>query len=134
MAPNELRADRPLVGDRATASPPPETAPPGRPPQPPRRPRKGGGGGRRGAGRWVVRLASLGMILVLAAGLFLPHPQGLVPGLVMTAVGVLALVAALAIAETWQAKARLLRAPALLAAGLAVAVLGLAAHAAGVGV
>jgi len=67
MAPNELRADRPLVGDRATASPPPETAPPGRPPQPPRRPRKGGGGGRRGAGRWVVRLASLGMILVLAA-------------------------------------------------------------------
>ncbi|MXP64816.1 penicillin-binding protein 1A [Roseomonas sp. M0104] len=66
MAPNELRADRPLVGERATAPAQPDVAPPGKPPRPPRRPRRKGGGGR-GAGRWVVRLASLGLILVLGA-------------------------------------------------------------------
>jgi len=64
MAPNELRADRPLVGERATAPAQPDVTPPGQPPRPPRRPRRKGGGGG-GAGRWVVRLASLGLILVL---------------------------------------------------------------------
>jgi formate hydrogenlyase subunit 4 len=71
------------------------------------------------------------VVLVLAAGLFLPHPAGFVPGLLALAAGVAALVAALAVIETWQAKMRLLRAPALLAAGAAVALIGLAAHVAG---
>ena len=65
MAPNDLRADRPLVGDRAPASRPPEAAPPGKPPRPPRKPRKQGGG-RRGVGRWAVRIAGFGIMLALA--------------------------------------------------------------------
>jgi penicillin-binding protein 1A len=72
MAPNDLRADRPLVGERAPASSPagsaPEAAPPGRPPRPPREGRrKGGGGGKRGGiGRFVARLAGFGLAIGLA--------------------------------------------------------------------
>ncbi|WBV43274.1 penicillin-binding protein 1A [Pseudoroseomonas cervicalis] len=79
MAPNDLRADRPLVGERAPASRPPEAAPQaetgGRPPRPPRkgrgggRGRKGGDGGKggRGLGRLVARLAGFGLAVGLAA-------------------------------------------------------------------
>ncbi|MFC3125193.1 penicillin-binding protein 1A [Pseudoroseomonas globiformis] len=67
MAPNDLRADRPLVGNRARS---PETAPPGQPPRPPRRGGKDGGDGhpRRTVGRWLVRLTGFGMVAVLAGG------------------------------------------------------------------
>jgi formate hydrogenlyase subunit 4 len=73
------------------------------------------------------------VVLVLAAGLFLPHPSALGPGLVALAAGVVALVAALAVVETWQAKMRLLRVPVLLTAGAGLALLGLVSRAAGVG-
>ncbi|WP_202910488.1 penicillin-binding protein 1A [Teichococcus vastitatis] len=68
MAPNDLRADRPLVGDRAPPSPTPQAAPPGRPPRPPRKGRADSGGGGRGIGRWIVRLTGLGMGVVVAGG------------------------------------------------------------------
>ncbi|KAA2213813.1 penicillin-binding protein 1A [Teichococcus oryzae] len=68
MAPNDLRADRPLVGSRAPASSSPQAAPPGRPPRPPRKGRAGSGGGGRGIGRWIVRLTGLGMVVVVAGG------------------------------------------------------------------
>jgi formate hydrogenlyase subunit 4 len=70
------------------------------------------------------------VVLVLAAGLFLPHPAELWPGLAALAAGVTALVAVLAVVETWQAKMRLLRVPLLLLAGVGVALLGLASAAA----
>lgn len=68
MAPNQLRADRPLVGDRAAPPVPPDAAPPGEPPRPPRgqRRKKGGGGGRRGIGRFLFGVAKLGLVLGLA--------------------------------------------------------------------
>jgi formate hydrogenlyase subunit 4 len=72
------------------------------------------------------------VVLVLAAGLFLPHPAGFWPGLAALVAGVAALVVALALVETWQAKLRLLRVPPLLLAGVAVALLGLLSQAAGV--
>lgn len=76
-----------------------------------------------GARHWVV--------VVLAAGLFLPHPPALWTGLAALVAGVVALVGALALVETWQAKMRLLRVPALLLAGVGVAVLGLVSWVAG---
>ncbi|MDB5370003.1 MAG: penicillin-binding protein [Roseomonas sp.] len=77
MAPNELRADRPLVGGSARTTPPAPQVPPGgaagggTPPggRPPRTPRPGGGG----FGRWMRRLIgwgfSLGLALAVVAGI-----------------------------------------------------------------
>ena len=64
------------------------------------------------------------VVLVLAAGLFLPHPAGFAGALAALAAGVAALVVALGLVETWQAKMRLLRVPSLLGAVAAVALLG----------
>lgn len=64
------------------------------------------------------------VVLVLAAGLFLPHPQAFGPALAALALGVVALVLGLGVVETWQAKMRLLRVPPILLAGTAVALLG----------
>jgi formate hydrogenlyase subunit 4 len=64
------------------------------------------------------------VVLVLAAGLFLPHPRGFVPALAALVLGVGALVVALGVVETWQAKMRLLRVPPILLAGTAVALIG----------
>lgn len=71
------------------------------------------------------------VVLVLAAGLFLPHPAGFAGSLAALVLGLAALVGALALVETWQAKMRLLRVPPLLAAGAAVALLGVVSWAAG---
>jgi formate hydrogenlyase subunit 4 len=65
------------------------------------------------------------IFMVLAAGLFLPHWGGFPAQLALTAAGLLALCAALAIGETAQAKLRLLRVPALLGAGGLLALVGL---------
>jgi len=73
------------------------------------------------------------VVLVIAAGAFLPHPSAVGPALVALAAGLVALVAALALVETLQAKMRLLRVPWLLLAGTALALLGVAASAAGTG-
>ena len=71
------------------------------------------------------------VVLVLAAGLFMPHPEGLGPGLAALAASLVVLAAALGFVETWQAKMRLLRVPALLLAGAGVALLGLVSWVAG---
>jgi len=66
------------------------------------------------------------LMLLLGAGLFLPHWG---PFWVRLALLILALplfAAALAVNETWQAKMRLIRVPRLLGAGVLVALLGLA--------
>jgi formate hydrogenlyase subunit 4 len=73
------------------------------------------------------------VVLVLAAGLFLPHPAGLAPGLAALAAGVVALVAVVRVVETWQAKMRLLRVPPLLLSGVGVALLGVVSWVAGGG-
>jgi formate hydrogenlyase subunit 4 len=72
-------------------------------------------------------------VLVLGAGLFLPHPRGFWSGLAALVAGVAALAAGLALVETWQAKMRLLRVPRLLAAACGIALLGLASWVAGGG-
>lgn len=71
------------------------------------------------------------VVLVLAAGLFLPHPDALGPGLAVVAAWVVALTLVLAVVETLQAKMRLLRVPATTLAGVAVALVGVVAAAAG---
>jgi formate hydrogenlyase subunit 4 len=71
------------------------------------------------------------VVLVLAAGLFLPHPSGLVTGLATVAAWVTVLSLALAVVETLQAKMRLLSVPATTLAGIAVALVGVVAAAAG---
>src|SRR5690606_35215842 len=73
------------------------------------------------------------VVIVLAAALFLPHPAGAAGGLAALGAGVVVLVGALALVETWQAKMRLLRVPPTLLAGIAVALVGVAAAAAGAG-
>lgn len=73
------------------------------------------------------------VVLVLAAGLFMPHPGDLVPGLLALAASVVVLVVALGFVETIQPKMRLLRVPALLLAGAGVALLGLVSWVAGGG-
>jgi formate hydrogenlyase subunit 4 len=73
------------------------------------------------------------VLLVLAAGLYLPHPAGAWAGLAALALGVGVGVAALAVTETWVAKMRLVRVPRVLLAGAAVALLGLVTWAAGGG-
>lgn len=67
------------------------------------------------------------LVLVLAAQVFLPHLRGVWPQLVLLPVVLIALCAALAIAETLLAKMRILLVPRLLAVGLAAALLGVAA-------
>ena len=66
------------------------------------------------------------IVLVLAAELFLPHGGGFGAQLAFLAVGVGALCLGLALTETAQAKMRVLRAPALLAGGCLLALVGLA--------
>jgi len=64
------------------------------------------------------------VVLVLGAGLFLPHPRGFVPGLAVELVAVIGLCAALAAVETSEAKMRILRVPLLLGVGCAIALAG----------
>jgi formate hydrogenlyase subunit 4 len=64
------------------------------------------------------------VVLVLAAGLFLPHPHGFVASLGAEVVGVIALCGALALVETYEAKMRILRVPLLLGLGCAIALAG----------
>jgi formate hydrogenlyase subunit 4 len=69
------------------------------------------------------------ILLVLGAGLFLPRWGGFATQLACLAAGVAVLAAGLAVTETGQAKLRLLRVPALLLTGSALALMGLVAHA-----
>jgi formate hydrogenlyase subunit 4 len=71
------------------------------------------------------------VVLVLAAGLFLPHPEALGTGLLAVAGWVAVLAVALAVVETLQPKMRLLRVPATTLAGVAVALVGVVAAVAG---
>jgi formate hydrogenlyase subunit 4 len=71
------------------------------------------------------------LVLVLAAQVFLPHPQGVWLQLAVLPVALIALCAALAVVETLLAKMRILVVPRLLAIGLAAALLGIAAWIAG---
>ena len=65
------------------------------------------------------------IFLVLATELFLPHWGGFGTQLACLAAGVVLLCAALSFTETAQAKMRILRAPALLAGGCLLAIVGL---------
>ena len=67
------------------------------------------------------------VMLVLAAQLFLPHPEGVAAQLLTLPMVLVALCAALALVETVRAKMRILLVPRLLAVGAAVALLGIAA-------
>src|SRR5581483_11824813 len=73
------------------------------------------------------------VVLVLGAGLFLPHPRGFAAGLGTQAAEVLALCLALAVVETSEAKMRLLRVPILLGLGCAIALAGAGLAVGGVG-
>jgi formate hydrogenlyase subunit 4 len=66
------------------------------------------------------------IVLVLAAGLFLPHRGGFGAQLVYLAGGLVVLCLGLALAETAQAKMRILRAPGLLMGGCLLSFVGLA--------
>jgi formate hydrogenlyase subunit 4 len=74
------------------------------------------------------------VVLVLGAELFLPHPRAFGAGLAMLGLELIALCAALATVETAQAKMRILRVPALLGVGCAIALAGAGLWIAGVGV
>ena len=71
------------------------------------------------------------VVLVLAAGLFLPHPDGFAAQLAVGAATVAVLCLALAVTETAQAKMRILRVPALLAGASLLALVGLGSWLAG---
>ena len=73
------------------------------------------------------------LILTLAAGLFMPHPDGFAGAVAALAAGVVVACVALALTETAQAKLRILRVPALLALGAMVALAGVASWIAGAG-
>jgi formate hydrogenlyase subunit 4 len=73
------------------------------------------------------------VVLVLGAELFLPHWGAFGPRLGLLAAGVGVLCGALAVGETAQAKMRILRAPALLGLGCAIALAGAVSYVAGVG-
>ncbi len=73
------------------------------------------------------------VVLVLGAELFLPHWGGFAARLALLAAGVAAQCAALAVGETAQAKMRILRVPALLGLGCAIALAGAVSYVAGVG-
>jgi formate hydrogenlyase subunit 4 len=79
---------------------------------------------------WVAA-ARHWLILMLAAGLFLPHPRGFAGSLAALAAGLLAACLALALSETTLAKMRILRAPSLLGLGCVVALVGVASWIAG---
>jgi formate hydrogenlyase subunit 4 len=66
------------------------------------------------------------LLLVLAAGLFLPHGASTASQIGALAAGLPLTCALLALVETWQAKVRILLVPRLLAAGGALALVGLA--------
>jgi formate hydrogenlyase subunit 4 len=71
------------------------------------------------------------LVLVLAAELFLPHWGGFAARVALLAAGLLILCAALAVAETAQAKMRILRVPALLGMGSLIALVGVGTWIAG---
>jgi len=71
------------------------------------------------------------VVLVLAAGLFLPHPAG-APGLAVVLAWVVVLTAVLATLETVAAKMRLLRVPPLYAGATCLGVVGIVTWIAGV--
>jgi formate hydrogenlyase subunit 4 len=73
------------------------------------------------------------IVLVLLAGLFLPHPPGAVAGLVVVLAWVLGLTALLAAVETFTAKLRLLAVPQLTAAVTAIALVGVVTWVIGIG-
>jgi formate hydrogenlyase subunit 4 len=64
------------------------------------------------------------VVLVLAAGLFLPHPRGFAASFAVQIAEVIALCAALAVVETSEAKMRILRVPLMLGLGCAIALAG----------
>ena len=72
------------------------------------------------------------VVLIVAAGVFLPHPAAIVPGLIVVAAEVVALTAVLALIETAQAKMRLLRVPHLTAVVAALALIGIASWIGGI--
>jgi formate hydrogenlyase subunit 4 len=74
------------------------------------------------------------VVLVLAAELFLPHWGGFAARLGLLSAGVVALCGALAVGESAQAKMRILRVPALLGLGGAIALAGAVSYVGGVGV
>jgi formate hydrogenlyase subunit 4 len=74
------------------------------------------------------------VILVLGAGLYLPHWGGFAATLGLQLAGVGVLCGALALIETEQAKMRILRVPALLGVGCAIALAGAAMWIGGVGI
>jgi formate hydrogenlyase subunit 4 len=74
------------------------------------------------------------VILVLGAELYLPHWGGFAAGLGLLLAGVLGLCGGLALVETGQAKMRILRVPALLGVGCAIALAGAGMWIGGVGV
>jgi formate hydrogenlyase subunit 4 len=67
------------------------------------------------------------IVLVLAAQVFLPHPDGVWPQLATLPVVLVVLCAALAVTETLVVKMRILLVPRMLAAGASVALLGVVA-------
>ena len=73
------------------------------------------------------------LMLLLAAGLFLPHGGSFWLRLLELAITAPLFAAALALNETWQAKMRLMRVPRFLGAGALVALLGLAGWMLGAG-
>jgi formate hydrogenlyase subunit 4 len=74
------------------------------------------------------------VVLVLGAELFLPRWGGFAASLGLLGAEVAALCGALAVGETAQAKMRILRVPALLGLGCAIALTGAVSYVAGVGV
>jgi formate hydrogenlyase subunit 4 len=73
------------------------------------------------------------VVLVLGAALFVPHPGGFAAGLGVQVAEVLGLCLVLAVAETSEAKMRLLRVPVLLGLGCAIALAGAGLAVGGVG-
>jgi formate hydrogenlyase subunit 4 len=74
------------------------------------------------------------VFIVLGAELYLPHPAGFAAGLLTLTASVAVLCCALAVAESAQAKMRILRVPALLGVGCAIAIAGAGMWIGGVGV
>jgi formate hydrogenlyase subunit 4 len=73
------------------------------------------------------------VVLVLGAELFLPHTGGFAASLGLLAAGVAVLCASLALVETAQAKMRILRVPALVGVGCAIALAGAGMWVGGIG-
>jgi formate hydrogenlyase subunit 4 len=73
------------------------------------------------------------VVLVLGAELFLPHWGGFAASLGLLAAGVVAVGGALALVETTEAKMRILRVPALLGVGCAIALVGVGTWIGGIG-